>query len=82
MNTLTRALVASSQGEVRIGQIVDELANQLELSQQDRSDLLPSGKQTVFGNRVPWAKSYLSKAQLVEMTSRRPTYCCVLGCRS
>jgi restriction endonuclease Mrr len=63
-------LVVSSQGEVRIGQVVDELANQLELSQEDRSDLLPSGKQTVFSNRVPWAKSYLSKAQLVEMTGR------------
>lgn len=62
--------VASSQGDVRIGQVVDELANQLELSQEDRSELLPSGKQTVFSNRVPWAKSYLSKAQLVEMTRR------------
>ena len=62
--------VASSQGDVRIGQVVDELANQRELSQEDRSDLLPSGKQTVFSNRVPWAKSYLSKAQLVEMTGR------------
>ncbi len=63
-------LVASSKGEVRIGQVVDELANQLNLSQEDRSDLLPSGKQTVFSNRVHWAKSYLSKAQLVEITRR------------
>jgi restriction endonuclease Mrr len=45
-------LVASSKGEVRIGQVVDELADQLELSPEDRSDLLPSGKQTVFSNRV------------------------------
>jgi restriction system protein len=63
-------LVASSKGEVRIGQVVDALANQLELSQEDRSDLLPSGKQTVFSNRVHWAKSYLGKAQLVEITRR------------
>ena len=54
-------LVASSRGEVRIGQVVDELATQLELSQEDRSDLLPSGKQTVFSNRVHWAKSYLKQ---------------------
>jgi restriction endonuclease Mrr len=45
-------LVASSKGELRIGQVVDELADQLELSPEDRSDLLPSGKQTVFSNLV------------------------------
>ncbi len=63
-------LVASSKGEVRIGPVVDELADQLGLSQEDRSELLPSGQQTVFSNRVHWAKSYLAKAQLVEITRR------------
>ena len=63
-------LVASSKGEVRIGQVVDELANQLELSPEDRSELLPSGKQTVFSNRVHWAKSYLSKGEFVEIPRR------------
>jgi restriction system protein len=32
--------------------------------------LLPSGKQTVFSNRVHWAKSYLNQAQLVELPRR------------
>jgi len=63
-------LVASSTGEVRIGAVVEELADQLGLSLEERSELLPSGKQTVFSNRVHWAKSYLSKAQLVELTRR------------
>jgi restriction system protein len=63
-------LVASSKGEVRIGSVVEELANQLGLNPQERSELLPSGKQTVFSNRVHWAKFYLSKAQLVEVTRR------------
>jgi restriction system protein len=63
-------LLASSRGEVRIGPVVDELADQLKLSPEDRSELLPSGQQTVFSNRVHWAKSYLSKAQLVEITRR------------
>jgi restriction system protein len=63
-------LVASAKGEVRIGPVVDELANQLKLPPEERSELLPSGKQTVFSNRVHWAKSYLSKAQLVELTRR------------
>jgi len=32
--------------------------------------LLPSGRQTVFANRVHWAKTYLAKAGLVEATRR------------
>src|SRR5258708_4913186 len=63
-------LVASSEGEVRIGPVVDSLVDQLGLSLEERSKLLPSGQQTVFSNRVHWAKSYLSKAQLVEITRR------------
>ncbi len=63
-------LKASTRGEVRIGAVVDQLADQLQLSPDERSELLPSGKQTVFSNRVHWAKSYLSKAQLIELTRR------------
>jgi restriction system protein len=63
-------LVASSKGEVRIGSVVEELADQLALTSEERSELLPSGKQTVFSNRAHWAKSYLSKAHLVEITRR------------
>ncbi len=33
-------------------------------------ELLPSGKQTLFGNRVHWAKTYLNKAGLLETTRR------------
>lgn len=63
-------LEASSKGEVRIGEVVEDLAQKLALSPEERSELLPSGKQTVFSNRVHWAKSYLSKAHLVEITRR------------
>jgi restriction system protein len=63
-------LKAAAHGEVRISAVVDELANLLQLTGEERAELLPSGKQTVFSNRVHWAKSYLSKAQLVELTRR------------
>jgi restriction system protein len=63
-------LRACSTSEVRIGPVVDELADQVGLSPEERSELLPSGQQTVFSNRVHWAKSYLSKARLVEITRR------------
>jgi restriction system protein len=63
-------LAACSKGEVRIGPVVEELARQLKLSSEEQSELLPSGQQTIFSNRVHWAKSYLSKAQLLEITRR------------
>jgi restriction system protein len=63
-------LVACWKADVRIGSVIDELADQVGLNPQERSELLPSGKQTVFSNRVHWAKSYLSKAHLVELPRR------------
>jgi restriction system protein len=63
-------LIASSEGEVRIRQVAKELADQLGLSTEERGELLSSGKQTVFSNRVHWAKTYLNKAHLVEITRR------------
>ncbi|HYG89564.1 MAG TPA: restriction endonuclease [Azospirillum sp.] len=63
-------LRAAADGEVRITDIVERLADEFALSPEDRSHLLPSGRQTTFANRVHWAKSYLGKARLVELTRR------------
>ncbi len=63
-------LRTAEKGEVRIGDVVDFLAGSLGLSEEERSVLLPSGRQTVFANRVHWAKTYLAKAGLVEPTRR------------
>ena len=63
-------LLAARGGEVRIGEVVAMLAQQLALTPDERAELLPSGKQTVFANRVHWAKTYLSKAGLLETTRR------------
>jgi restriction system protein len=63
-------LAASSNGEVRIGDVVNQLADDLKLSPEERGELLPSGRQTLFSNRVHWAKTYLNKAHLIETTRR------------
>ena len=63
-------LFASTSGEVRIGAAVEELATKLGLTPEERSELLPSGKQTTFSNRVHWAKTYLAQAGLLENTRR------------
>jgi restriction system protein len=60
----------AAKGEARIGDVVEHLADQFGLSPDERSHLLPSGRQTTFANRVHWAKSYLGKAGLVELTRR------------
>ena len=67
---MLRVLSAASKGEARIGEVVDRLADQLGLTAEERTALLPSGKQTAFSNRVHWAKTYLAKAGLVEVTRR------------
>ncbi|MCY4560541.1 MAG: restriction endonuclease [Chloroflexi bacterium] len=68
--TLMRPVLESAQeGEVRIGEVVDRLADRLDLSEEERNELLPSG-QARFANRVHWAKGYLKQAGLVEPTKR------------
>lgn len=46
------------------------LAVEFHLSQDDISEMLPSGRQSIFLNRVGWAKTYLKKAGLVESPAR------------
>jgi len=57
-------------GEVRITDAIDRLAANFDLSQDEREELLPSGRQTVFANRVHWAKTYLKQAGLIATTRR------------
>jgi restriction system protein len=46
------------------------LANQFELNDDERLELLPSGQQSRFNNRVAWAKIYLERAGIFEKTRR------------
>ncbi len=41
------------------------LATALKLSTADQGELLPSGRQSRFANRVAWAKVYLQQAGLL-----------------
>ena len=69
--TLMRpVLECAARGEVRIGDIVEKLEDRFDLTEAERAELLPSGKQTRFANRVHWAKSYLKQAGLVKPTRR------------
>jgi len=52
------------------GDVTEQLAEQFKLSDEDRHELLPSGKQSRFDNRVGWCRTYLGKALLLEKPSQ------------
>ncbi len=49
-----------------LSDITNTLADQFHLTESEREELLPSGSQPVFKNRVGWARTYLKKAGLLE----------------
>ncbi|MFN8969551.1 MAG: winged helix-turn-helix domain-containing protein [Pseudanabaena sp.] len=60
-------LQISSNGQQHLlNETIDCLAKQFNLSEEDKQELLPSGRQTKFSNRVGWAVTYLKKAKLLE----------------
>jgi restriction system protein len=62
--------LASDGKEHKFSQAVEELADEFNLSTEERNELLPSGSQAVFNNRVGWARSYLKQAGLLESPKR------------
>lgn len=61
----------ASDGEVhRYRNAVEFLAAHFDLSQEERRELLPSGKQPTFDNRVGWARTYMTKAGLLTSPKR------------
>lgn len=60
-----------SDGEVHVYRdVIDDLAVKFSLTEEEKEELLPSGTQAVFSNRVGWASTYLKKAGLIESPKR------------
>ena len=51
-------------------EITEALARHFHLTPEERSTLLPSGRQKVFDNRVAWAKAHLKMAGLLHTPTR------------
>jgi len=62
--------LAEDGREHRIGDVIEPLGQQLGLTQVELDEMLPSGRQPIFNNRVHWAKTYLAQAKLLEITRR------------
>lgn len=56
---------AADGNEHRMREAIKSLADQFQLTDTERAELLPSGN-VVFDNRVHWARTYLKKAGLIE----------------
>jgi len=60
----------ADQKEHSVHEAVKFLANEFNLSDEDRKEMLPSGQQEVFLNRVGWARTYMKKAGLLDSPKR------------
>jgi restriction system protein len=62
--------LASDGSEHTLKEAVPALADTFQLTDTERTELLPSGQQAVFHNRVAWANTYLKKAELLRSPRR------------
>ncbi len=63
-------LLANEPAPLRARDAYAKLADAVKLSEEARAQLLPSGKQRTYQNRIGWASAYLRFAGLVHAPSR------------
>lgn len=68
--TLPLLRLLADGNEVLHSTAIDRLEDEFGLTDAERKELLPSGRQARFANRVGWAKTYLQKAGLLEQVAR------------
>lgn len=62
-------LVSDGQ-EHKYRDLIENLAIEFKVTDEERKELLASGNQAIFDNRVGWAKTYLKKAGLLDSPKR------------
>lgn len=60
----------AAESETRVADVSERIADDLGLTQAERDELLPSGRQRLLHNRIHWAKFYMSKAGLIASPAR------------
>jgi len=53
-----------------LNELRERVADQFQLTEDERKEHLPSGHQTVINNRVGWARTYLNKAGLLTIPAK------------
>ena len=62
--------LVSDGKEHALQEVIAELADRFSLSGDERSEMLPSGFQATFTNRVAWAATHLNKAGALKRVGR------------
>lgn len=62
--------VVADGREYCLRDVVELLAQGFQLTDEERQQLLPSGRYPTFDNRIAWAKTYLKKAGLIDQPRR------------
>ncbi|PZQ65947.1 MAG: restriction endonuclease [Variovorax paradoxus] len=57
-------------GQASTGELIEVMAEEHGLTDEERHTLLPSGRQTTIANRTHWALAYLSRAGAVQRIAR------------
>jgi restriction system protein len=57
-------------GATNVAQCLPALKEQFAISEEEASELIPSGRMTVLASRAHWARTYLGKAGLLESPRR------------
>ncbi|MCG6202306.1 restriction endonuclease [Psychromonas antarctica] len=61
---------SANGNEVKLRDVINQLAVKFNLTDEEKAETLPSGKQSILDNRVGWARTYLTKAGMLEVTRR------------
>lgn len=60
-----------ADGQVhKLKNVTDVLAQDFQLTEAERKEMLPSGQQATFDNRTGWARTYMKKAGLINSPKR------------
>src|SRR5207244_2884101 len=70
MLPIMRLAKTNGQASTSNREFIDRTAEEFRLSEEDRKELLASGTQSRFENRVYWALLHLRRAGLLESTGR------------
>ena len=62
--------IAADGAEHRFRSVVEQLAVEFQLTDDERKEMLPSGTAPSFDNRVGWARTYLKQAGLLNSVKR------------
>ena len=61
---------AADRREHTLREAIEHVSDYFKLTEEERRELLPSGRQAIIDNRVGWAKTYMQKAGLLASPRR------------